>query len=80
VKRFLIMEAEETELEMVRRHVRQGADHVAHQRTLLARLTAEDLPSEEAVALLANFEDLQEQHEAHLARVEAKGAKPPSDA
>jgi hypothetical protein len=70
----------ETELEMVRRHVREGAEHVAHQRALVARLTADGLPSEEAAALLANFEDLQEQHEAHLARVEAKGAKPSSDA
>jgi hypothetical protein len=80
VKRFHIMGAEETELEMVRRHVRQGADHVAHQRALLARLIADGLPTEEAAALLANFEDLQEQHEAHLARVEDKGSRAPGDA
>ncbi|MHB2208016.1 hypothetical protein [Methylobacterium sp. CM6257] len=57
---------------MTRRHVRQGAHHVANQRALVARLRADDLPTEEAVALLATFEDLQDQHEAHLARIEGK--------
>jgi hypothetical protein len=71
---------DETELGMVRRHVREGEGHLANQRALIARLRAAHLPIEEAEALLTNFEDLQKQHGAHLARVEAKGAKPPSDA
>lgn len=66
------MRAEETELEMVRRHVREGERHLAGQRALIARLRASDLPTEEAEALLDTFEDLQRQHEAHLARVEGK--------
>jgi hypothetical protein len=38
-------------------------------------LRADSLPTEEAEALLATFEDLQAQHEAHLARIEGD---PPS--
>jgi glycerol dehydrogenase-like iron-containing ADH family enzyme len=66
----------ETELEMVRRHVRQGAEHVANQRALIARLSAYGLPTEAAEAILANFEDLQHQHEAHLARAEGRLVSP----
>jgi hypothetical protein len=33
-------------------------------------LRADGLPIAEAETLLANFEDLQAQHEAHLARIE----------
>lgn len=65
------MNAGETELEMTRRHVREGAEHVANQRALIARLQEQALPTEEAEALLITFEDLQSQHEAHLARIEA---------
>lgn len=44
---------------------------VARQRALVDRLTAEGLPVADAEVLLATFEDLQRQHEAHLARAEA---------
>lgn len=64
--------AGETELDMLRRHVREGAGHVENQRALVARLRADGLPVDEAEALLATFEDIQKQHEAHLARVEAE--------
>lgn len=67
---------EETELEMTQRHVREGAHHVADQRALIARLRGAGLPTEDAEALLANFEDFQKHHEAHLARIEAKTATP----
>lgn len=63
---------DETELEMVQRHVREGEGHLANQRALIARLKTSHLPTEVAEALLANFEDLQQQHEVHLVRVEAK--------
>jgi hypothetical protein len=63
---------EETELAMVQRHVREGEGHLANQRALIARLKTSRLPTEEAETLLSNFEDLQHQHEAHLARVEDK--------
>jgi hypothetical protein len=71
--------APETELEMVRRHILQGADHVARQRARVDRLRTGGLPLEAAEALLAVFEDLQHQHEAHLARIE-QGAKVPRGA
>lgn len=61
----------ETKLEMLRRHVKEGAAHVAKQRALVARMQASRLPTDEAEALLANFENLQRQHEDHLARAEA---------
>lgn len=61
----------ETELEMVRRHVKDGAEHIAKQRALSARLRQKGEPTEEAEALLATFEDIQNQHEDHLSRAEA---------
>ncbi len=60
----------ETELGMVRRHVEVGARHIAKQRALITRLRQRDLPTEEAEALLILFEDVQRQHEEHLARLE----------
>jgi hypothetical protein len=66
------MTAAETELEMVRRHVREGAEHVANQRALIGRLRANGLPTEEAEALLTSFEDLQRQHGTHLTRAEGR--------
>lgn len=56
------MNGDETELDMLRRHVRDGAGQVANQRTLVARLKSDGLPAEEAEALLATFEDVQRQH------------------
>jgi len=74
------MGAEETELEMVRRHVREGGEHLANQRALIARLRAAHLPTEEAEGLLDTFEELQRQHRAHLARIEGKrDDTPPPD-
>lgn len=66
------MSPDESELEMVRRHVREGARHVANQRALIVRLKERALPTGEAEALLTTFEDSQRQHEAHLAMAEAK--------
>lgn len=63
------MSAEETDLEMVQRHVRAGERHLANQRALIARLKASELPTGEAEALLDTFEDMQGQHKAHLARL-----------
>ncbi|MBB2960949.1 hypothetical protein [Methylobacterium sp. R2-1] len=64
------MSVDETDLEMVHRHVREGEEHLAKQRALIARLKLSELPTEEAEALLHTFEDLQGQHKAHLARIE----------
>ncbi len=70
------MGAEETDLEMVRRHVRQGEGHLASQRAIIARLKASHLPTDEAEALLDTFEDVQRLHKAHLTRLEGKGDLP----
>ncbi len=59
----------ETELEMVRRHVRQGAVSVTRQSQLVVKLRANRQPTEVAEHLLAIFEESQWRHEAHLARL-----------
>lgn len=74
------MGAAETKLEMLRRHCREGEGHVARQRALVARLVADGLPTKEARELLVTFEDLQRQHEAHLARAEAEASRPSEQA
>jgi hypothetical protein len=68
----------ETELGMVRRHIEVGDRHIAKQRALIAYLRKRDLPTEEAEALLILFEDVQRQHEEHLARLEARGRGEPA--
>ena len=70
------MSAAETLLEMLRRHVRQGTEHVAGQRALITRLRERGLPTDAAEALLVTFEEIQRQHEAHLAEVEAGEPRP----
>lgn len=60
----------ETALRMVQRHVEIGAQLIAKQRALIARLRQRDLPIEQAEALLILFEDVQRQYEEHLARLE----------
>ena len=66
------MRERETELEMVRRHVEQGHKCIAKQRALIAHLKGDGLPSNDAEALLVTFEDIQRQHEDHLARINAQ--------
>ena len=61
---------QEIDLEMVRRHVRLGASHVAQQREVVAKLRAGGHSTETALRLLATFEATQQQHEEHLARLE----------
>ncbi len=68
------MMSNETETEMVHRHIRQGEGHLADQRAVIDRLTLTNLPTKEAEALLATFESVQRQHEAHLKRLEQKNA------
>ena len=66
------MISRETELEMVRRHIREGEGHLADQRAVIDRLTMTNHPTEAAEALLATFESVQRQHEAHFKRVMAE--------
>ncbi len=66
-----VMNTEESKLEMLRRHVREGAAHITQQRTLISRLQRAKISTADAYALLATFEELQRQHESHLAKVES---------
>ena len=72
------MPENETKLEMARRHVRQGACHLAQQREIVAKLRASGQSTEAALQLLATFEATQQQHEAHLTRLES--GEPAGDA
>ena len=68
------MTDDETELEMVQRHVREGEAHVERQREIVVELREQGHPTDMAVTLLAEFEDLLRQHKAHLIRIEAQNA------
>ncbi|TGD94057.1 hypothetical protein [Methylobacterium nonmethylotrophicum] len=68
----------ETALRMVHRHVEVGARLIAKQRALIARLRQRDLPTEQAEALLILFEDVQRQHEEHLAPLGLPGREAPA--
>lgn len=64
------MQPGETPIEMARRHVAQGEAHVRRQREIVARLSERQLPSQEAMELLLEFEDTLQDHRASLARME----------
>jgi hypothetical protein len=59
----------ESELAMVQRHVREGIVAVERQRAILAKLQEAGSTTEMALELLAQFEIIQVQHEAHLQRL-----------
>ena len=71
--------ARETEVEMVSRHVRNGTDQVRRQREVVARAIKHRYSLEMvtmAQALLAQCEELQQEHERHLARLTVKKPRP----
>ena len=59
----------ELEIDMVRRHVRQGAVIVARQEQLITRLRATGYPSEFAEKVLISFLEIQTEHVTHLQRL-----------
>jgi len=59
----------ETELQMVQRHVREGEEHVARQREIVASLPPESDLAVTAHQLLTLFEETLERHREHLTRV-----------
>lgn len=63
------MKPGETLIEMARRHVAEGESHVAGQRQLIARLEDRSLPTQEAWALLAQFEQALASHRAHFDQI-----------
>jgi hypothetical protein len=62
----------ETELEMVRRHVREGRVSIRRQRGVIERLTLAELSVDSAKEVLATLEHSQRLHECHLVRLEAR--------
>lgn len=63
----------EADFEMAQRHVREGRERIARQLEIIRKLRSRGSPTHEAELLLANFEDLQWRHEAHLARLHCAG-------
>ena len=63
------MRDEETELEMVRRHVRRGELIVSRQRELIAYLTYRHLPTRLAENVLFNLETASLAHDDQLDRI-----------
>jgi hypothetical protein len=67
------MISDETELEMVRRHVRRGLILVTRQRATLDRLRQANHPTQLAEAVLLSIQSVQAEHEAHLRRITPLG-------
>lgn len=63
------MEPQETEVEIGRRHIRDGAIHIARQHQLIALMRVQGLSTVLAEELLAHFEQVMVLHEEHLARL-----------
>ena len=68
------MRPNETELQMVMRHVRDGAAIIARQTALIKRLAALGLPTDEAEELLVLLKRIQSEHILHLKRLEQPDA------
>ena len=66
------MRASEIELQMVMRHVRDGAAIIARQTALITRLAALRLPTKDAEDLLVLLERAQAEHVSHLQRLVAR--------
>ncbi|TIT10886.1 MAG: hypothetical protein E5W74_15015 [Mesorhizobium sp.] len=66
------MQGDETELEMVQRHIREGREHIARQYEIIEEFKTKGFPTEEAEQMLKTLLALQRQHEEHLAHVRAK--------
>jgi hypothetical protein len=62
----------EKELQMVRRHVREGEARVRRQREIVMKMWEMGAPTNIAVTLLEAFQDTLRQHKAHLVRLEAR--------
>ncbi|AZO58959.1 hypothetical protein EJ078_06315 [Mesorhizobium sp. M1A.F.Ca.IN.022.06.1.1] len=63
------MPRRETPLEMAQRHVREGAERIAHQRALIARMELRGQSIGEAEHRLREFQAAQRQHTDHLRRL-----------
>lgn len=61
----------ETELQMVRRHVREGEALVQRQREIVTETLERGKQTYTAVTLLEQFEDTLRLHKTHLVRIES---------
>lgn len=68
-----MVRSEETEIEMVQRHVREGEEHVVRQREIVASLPPDSDLADTAHQLLTLFEKSLEGHRDHLARLLHEG-------
>jgi hypothetical protein len=66
----------ETELEMVERHVRDGAAIVRRQAMRVGQLASAGRDTSMAETMLALFEGIQAEHIAHLARIQRQASGP----
>ena len=64
----------ETELQMVQRHVREGEAHVQRQGEIVAEMRERGAPTDMAISLLEQFQDILRLHKAHLAKLKAREA------
>ena len=60
------MTTEETELEMVQRHVRQGERHVSRQIEIIADIKFRKQPTSSAENMLFSFDRSLRVHKSHL--------------
>ena len=69
----------ETKLEMAERHVREGAERIARQKSLIETLIrgGHEKLLPQAHGLLVEFEAIQAMSEDHLARYRAEAAEGP---
>ena len=66
-------DADETEIEMVRRHIVEAEEHLARQREIVDRLPPSGGITELARSLLVQYEETLSLHRAHLARLLGQG-------
>ena len=66
------MKPEETELQMVLRHVAEGEIHIEGQRVRIAKLQDSGLNTDVACDLLIMFLDVQSLHCDHLSRLQTR--------
>lgn len=66
----------EPQLQMARRHVREGRARVARQQEIVAELREGGYPTEIAKTLLVTLEATQRLHEEHLIRIVGVSGRP----
>jgi hypothetical protein len=64
------MTPRETNLQQAERHVCQGREYIVRQLEIIQELRRQGYPTGGAERLLANFEERQRMHEAHLERLQ----------